>query len=140
VKTEVTCIHNHEHNGDENQLKTGKLKFLETTIASICEHSQAKVDHLLVEIGDKHGHEYVAPNCKETCRLSGMSLRVSGRPRYLIQISLGTARRDLSPLRTKKNREASKLRKRKIKDGESLEEWEARCLRDNMGKKARKKK
>jgi hypothetical protein len=59
-------------------------------------------------------------------------------------MSLATARRDPSPLRTEKKREASKLRKRKMKDGESLEEWEARCLRDaqqdNMGKKARKKK
>jgi hypothetical protein len=71
----------------------------------------------------------------------GMSFCVSGRPRKLLQDSLGTARRDLSPLITEKNREASKLRKRKMKDGEGLEEWEARCLRDNMGKKgARKKK
>jgi hypothetical protein len=67
-------------------------------------------------------------------------LRVSGSPRKPIQTALGNVRRDLSPLRTKKNREASKLRKRKMKDGESLEDWEARCLRDNMGKEARKKK
>jgi hypothetical protein len=45
LKAEVKDIHTHEHNGDESQLRAGKLKSID---------DQAEVDRLLVEIGNEN--------------------------------------------------------------------------------------
>jgi hypothetical protein len=71
--------------------------------------------------------------------MSHVDLTGKGEPRNQIFCALNHARRTPSPLRTKKNREASRPRKQKIKAEAGPEEGDACLLKATTSQKAHRK-